>query len=294
MLQQNGAIQGNGGRPGHVTGPAPWVRSPTPSMAGVDADRTTSELNGYASKLNFVRGLNFKYSRNHDGGPIAASTGAPVTGQRHQAAADQRVDRLLHRQQDGRGPGAAHPVRGPQGDLPGRRSVVLARAASLRIGRQQPLERLPAVVRAARASCDDRSGPVPEDRRASDVGQRPGPDRPAADLLRRTDLSKIDRERLDLHLTSVRDMEVNMGGTLGPMAAAWLDTRRHDGGQRQPHHRRQHGEGRAHAARPDRLRLRVRSGPHRHLAGGRLQRPHAIHDQRRAGARRSTSSRTGS
>src|SRR5204862_3642592 len=39
-------------------------------------------------------------------------------------------------------------------------------------------------------------------------------------LLARTDLSKADRDRLDLHLTSVRDMEINMTMTLGPM----LDT----------------------------------------------------------------------
>ena len=38
------------------------------------------------------------------------------------------------------------------------------------------------------------------------------------DLLGRTDLSKADRDRLDLHFTSIRDMEGNMTGTLGPMA----------------------------------------------------------------------------
>ena len=43
------------------------------------------------------------------------------------------------------------------------------------------------------------------------------------DLLGRGDLSKLDRERLDLHLTSVRDMEINMTGTLGPMPGAGLD-----------------------------------------------------------------------
>jgi hypothetical protein len=39
-------------------------------------------------------------------------------------------------------------------------------------------------------------------------------------LLARTDLSTADRSRLDLHLTSVRDMEVTMTTTMGPM----LDT----------------------------------------------------------------------
>jgi hypothetical protein len=36
-------------------------------------------------------------------------------------------------------------------------------------------------------------------------------------LLARADLSKADRDRMDLHLTSVRDMEASMTSTLGPM-----------------------------------------------------------------------------
>src|SRR6185295_2804901 len=35
-------------------------------------------------------------------------------------------------------------------------------------------------------------------------------------LLARQDLSKADRERLDLHLTSVRDMEMSMSSIIGP------------------------------------------------------------------------------
>src|SRR6266496_3873164 len=79
MLQQNGAIQGNGNDPDKF-----WPKLMGPldanAMATTDALQTTSELKDYASKLIFVRGLNFHYSRNHDGGPIAASTGSPITG----------------------------------------------------------------------------------------------------------------------------------------------------------------------------------------------------------------------
>ncbi len=49
-------------------------------MTGADMDRATSELKDYADKLIFIRGINFKFSRNHDGGPVAAGTGAPITG----------------------------------------------------------------------------------------------------------------------------------------------------------------------------------------------------------------------
>ena len=45
---------------------------------------------------------------------------------------------------------------------------------------------------------------------APPVGERPDPQGPAARCSARTDLSKEDRDRLDLHFTSIRDMEMNM------------------------------------------------------------------------------------
>src|SRR5260370_1259142 len=71
MIQQNGAVQGHGGDPDMF-----WPRALGPidanAMATTDADRTTSELKDYASKLIFVRGLNFHYSNNHGGGNVDA------------------------------------------------------------------------------------------------------------------------------------------------------------------------------------------------------------------------------
>jgi hypothetical protein len=43
------------------------------------------------------------------------------------------------------------------------------------------------------------------------------------DLRARKELSKPDRDRLDLHFTSIRDLEVSMTGTLGPMTNAPLE-----------------------------------------------------------------------
>jgi len=75
LLQQNGAVQGSGSDPDMF-----WPRALGPidpqTMATTDADRATSELVEHASKLNFVRGLDFHYSNNHAGGPIAAGTGS--------------------------------------------------------------------------------------------------------------------------------------------------------------------------------------------------------------------------
>src|SRR5688572_23010290 len=70
MLQQNGAVQGEG-EPDLF-----WPRAlgaiSSEAMLTSDADRATSELAEYATKLNFVRGLDFHYSGNHQGGPVAA------------------------------------------------------------------------------------------------------------------------------------------------------------------------------------------------------------------------------
>ena len=76
ILQQNGAVQGVNGEPDRF-----WPKATGPidaaAMMGADADQTTSILAPYAAKLNFIRGLNFHYSNNHNGGPLAAS-GPPL------------------------------------------------------------------------------------------------------------------------------------------------------------------------------------------------------------------------
>ena len=59
VLQQNGAIQGNGSDPDMY-----WPRALGPisdaDMMGVDANRTSSELAGTRASSIFLRGLNFK------------------------------------------------------------------------------------------------------------------------------------------------------------------------------------------------------------------------------------------
>src|SRR4051794_24983726 len=78
ILQQNGLVQGPHAGGGVVTDVVPnapvetdmfWPRELGPlsaaSMMGADADRATSELSDYASKLIFLRGTSFKYSHLH-------------------------------------------------------------------------------------------------------------------------------------------------------------------------------------------------------------------------------------
>lgn len=207
LLQQNGAIQGHGNDPDMF-----WPRNmgaiSAANMLGVDADRTTSELADYADKLMFVRGLDFRYSRNHDGGPVAASTAAPVVGEgTSQLPVSESADYFITSN--------LTPGQEPLALYAGRKNTFRDDAFSfgpggeLRIGDNNPWNAYQRIV--------GLSGTDPEiiervaTRRLSvndliraELGQ----------LLARQDLSAADRQRLDLHLTSVRDMEVNMSNTL--------------------------------------------------------------------------------
>jgi hypothetical protein len=209
MLQQNGAIQGRGGDPDMF-----WPRAvgaiDANAMATTDADRTTSELKDYASKLNFVRGLNFRYSRNHDGGPIAASCGSPITGSgTSQLPVSESVDFFIAQ--------SLTPGKEPLTVYAGRKGTFRDDAFSfstggkLRVGDNNPwnvYQRLmglagtdPALLQkiaARRLSVNDFVRTE------------------LKELLARTDLSKADRDRLDLHFSSIRDMEVGMTQVIGP------------------------------------------------------------------------------
>ena len=78
MLQQNGAIQGKGGDP-QVFWPTDWGVIDKAKLVA-DPNLTVSELADYADKIATVQGMDFRYSNNHDGGPIAASCACPVEG----------------------------------------------------------------------------------------------------------------------------------------------------------------------------------------------------------------------
>jgi hypothetical protein len=217
ILQQNGAIQGNGGDPDLFWPKAMGALDPA-VMAGADAAQTTSELRAYASKLIFVRGLNFKYSRNHDGGPIAASTGAPITGTGvKQLPVSESIDYFIARN--------LSPGKEPLTVYAGRKGTFRDDALSfgmggtLRIGDNNPwnvYQRLMGLAGAMTGGDPGLAARIAARRLSVNDLVRSD----LKSLLARTDLSKADRDRLDLHLTSVRDMEVNMTTTLGPM----LDT----------------------------------------------------------------------
>jgi hypothetical protein len=216
LLEQNGAVQG-AGEPDMFWPRAMGAISAT-AMEGVDMDRTTSELKAYASKLNFIRGTNFRYSNNHDAGGIAALSAAPIRGSGTSKlpvseSADFRIAREMT------------PGKEPLTLYVGKKNTFRDDAFSfgaggaLRVGDNNPssvYQRLSGI--AGMVQTDPGLFQRIAARRLSinDLVRNE-----LKEFLGRTDLSKLDRERLDVHLTSVRDMEMNMTSIMGtPM----LDT----------------------------------------------------------------------
>ncbi len=209
MLQQNGAIQGHGDDP-DMFWPREFGALSAVTMGSGDADRTTSELADYAAKLIFVRGLDFHYSNNHDGGPVAAGTGAPVVGEdTDQLPVSESADYYIASRLT---PGIE-----PLTLYAGRKGTFRDDAYSfgtggmLRIGDNNPWNVYQRLVGL------DGVDPVLVDKIATrrlSVNDLIRDD--LKSLLARQDLSKADRERLDLHLTSVREMEVAVTQVVGP------------------------------------------------------------------------------
>jgi hypothetical protein len=209
VLQQNGAIHGNGADPDMF-----WPRAlgaiDANAMATTDADRATSELEDHASKLNFVRGLDFHYSSNHAGGPIAASTGAPVVGEDISVlpvgpSADVFI---AQRFTPGRDPLTLYA--GTKGTFRDD-AFSFANGGALRIGDNNPWNVYQRITGLSNADPAVRAKLVAQRSSVNDLVR--------ADLdglLARPDLSKADRERLDLHLSSVREMELGMSAVVGP------------------------------------------------------------------------------
>ena len=227
ILQQNGLVQGphmGGGVVTAVVANAPpetdmfWPSSMGPisaaAMTGVDANQATSVLKDYASKLNFIRGSSFKYSQLHGGGAVAASTGAPVTGvYPRQLPVSPSIDFFI-----------AQSVAGGQEPLTvyaGRKgefrddSLSFGTGGQLRVGDNNPwtvYQRMTGLSAVAQTDPALFAKIAKQRLSVNDLVRGE-----VKDLLARTDLSMDDRQRLDLHLSSVRDIEMSMTTVLGPM-----------------------------------------------------------------------------
>ena len=203
VRQANGVAQEHNGEPEQY-----WPRALGPitqaSLAGVDADRAVSELADYADRMLLVTGTEFAFPSNgcgHSGGGNQCLTAARVSAYpsgQHSLAEGESIDNYIARMHPNNGGEPLTLYTGPRGgyldEVLSYRGPLDRRAAEddpwnayqRMIGGEQPLDLL---LEGRRKSVNDL---VRE--------QMQG-------LLRRTDLSGADRQKLELHFDSVREFE---------------------------------------------------------------------------------------
>jgi hypothetical protein len=222
MAQCNGSIQGTGGDPDMFWPRATGALSAA-TMGGADADRATSELKDHASKLILIKGIGFPFGNpvgcGHSAGCNQMLTASKPTGSENRSlpggeSIDVRIARAV----------APSPTRvDPLTLFAGKKDGYLDDAMSyraggaVRAGRDNPWDAYQAMT-----GLDSIGKTDPGLLQKLATKRRSINDllRNEIDTLRkRPELSATDRQRLDLHFTSVRDLEVNMMNTMGPMPA---------------------------------------------------------------------------
>jgi hypothetical protein len=221
MAQQNGAIQGTGGDPDMFWPSATGPLNPA-TMAGADATRATSILSAHAARLVMIKGIGFPFGNpvgcGHSSGCNQMLTAARMKGSSNRSlpvseSIDVRIARSL----------APNPMRiDPLTLYAGKKQGYLDDAMSyreggaVRAGRDNPWDAYQAMTGLDSLGKTDPALLQKIAARRKSIN----------DLLRteinelrgRRELSKPDRDRLDLHFTSIRDLEVGMTTTVGPMA----------------------------------------------------------------------------
>lgn len=215
VRQANGVAQEVGGEPERYF---PYSLGPlTQADLEMQTDRAVSLIAEYAEKTTILRGINFGFPGNgcgHSGGGNQVLTAARVSqtpSGNESLAEGESIDNLIARKlhDDGVEPltlyagkmsGYINEVlsyRGPQQLRPAERNPYNAYMDLFGLSSLSPeaLERL----RAARMSVNDLV--------RSEMQT----------LMARTDLSKRDVDRLDLHFSAIRDLEVNMSCELPQM-----------------------------------------------------------------------------
>ena len=193
------------------------------SMTADKATRSTGELADYAEKLLIVRGINLPYSSNgcsHSAADAQILTSANITpGSTNCKAKGISVDTAIAMAKNpaGRDPLVMHAgMFSPGGtgfDIPGYVSYVTPQQPRVYI--DSPYKAYQTIIGAIG------NGSTMTSAQATAMMQRAARSKSINDILRpqiqtllaRTDLSQSDRDRLDQHLTAIRDIEVQMTGT---------------------------------------------------------------------------------
>jgi hypothetical protein len=226
VVQANGVVQAGKGIDGSTDPERFWPTSAGAlTAAALEADkssRATGELSPFAERISMVRGISHPFaatSCQHASGDAQVLTAAKLTGTSNKTLAlgesiDSRIARELN--PPGREPLVLHAGKYSPGgtgfDIPG--YVSYSASGQPRTYLDSPLKAFDRITQVVGTGGDtEPTGPTPEQLRQVDRSKS------INDLLRgeikallaRTDLSASDRQRLDQHLSGIRDLEVNMG-----------------------------------------------------------------------------------
>lgn len=210
MMQANGVAQAWAKEveqfwPTTLTGPI------TAAALAADATRATSELKDHAAKLTFIKGVSFAFAGNgcgHSGGCNQVLTAAKVSAEPRGAkslAMGESIDNRIARE--------LTPTREPLALYAGRKTGYIDDAMSyrgplmLRSADNNPLNAYQRMIGLGQGAADEMTAKRLLSRRKSvnDLIRSQ-----MTTLLGRKELSKDDRARLDLHQSSIRDMELAM------------------------------------------------------------------------------------
>lgn len=227
VIQGNGVVQAGKAIDGSTDPERFWPsKTGALSSSSLEADqasRATSQLAPVADRLSIVKGLGHSFSATgcmHASGDAQVLTAAKLSGNSNKVLAlGESMDSVMARQLNapGREPLVLHAGKYSAGgtgfDIPGYVSYV--GPSQPRPYLDSPYQAYQRMIQVVGDGSSQPSGPTPEQQQAvlrsksvNDLlrGQIQA-------LLSRTDLSKSDRERLDQHFSSIRDLELAMGGS---------------------------------------------------------------------------------
>lgn len=193
------------------------------SMTADKASRSTGELAAYADKLLIVRGINLPFSSNgcsHSAADAQILTAANITpGSTNCKATGISVDTAIAKAKNpaGRDPLVMHAgMFSPGGtgfDIPGYVSYVTPQQPRVYI--DSPYKAYMTIIGAigngTTATSAEAQAQMQRAARSKSINDILRPQ--IQTLLNRSDLSQSDRDRLDQHLTAIRDIEVSMTTT---------------------------------------------------------------------------------
>ncbi|WP_437902058.1 DUF1552 domain-containing protein [Sorangium sp. So ce327] len=221
MRQANGVAQAAGDEP-DMFWPSETGALTAASMER-DSDRAVSELKDYASKLIMLRGVDFAFKANgcgHSGGGNQCLTAARVSDQpagNESLAMGESIDNRIATELN---PAGVEPLTLYAGRMSGYINEVLSYRGpkQLRAAERNPANAYKKLFGLADVDTEVQQSLVERRTSVNDLvrGEMKA-------LMSRKDISKSDRERLQLHFDSIRDLEVALACKLPEMQVAEME-----------------------------------------------------------------------